>query len=58
MRRRLTTYATFAEPIITLYRARLRFASVDGFRHPDEVTAALCAQIEYFRDLGGGYGGR
>ena len=58
VRRRLTTYATFAEPIVTLYRARLRFASVDGLRHPDEVTAALCAQIEYFRDLGTRHGGR
>ena len=51
IRRRLTTYASFAEPITTLYRARPRFASVDGFRHPDEVTAALCGYIERLRRL-------
>ncbi len=49
VRRRLATYASFAEPITTLYRARPRFGSVDGLRHPDEVTAALCAHIERFR---------
>ena len=49
IRRRLATYASFAEPITSLYRARVRFASVDGLRHPDEVTAALSAHIEYFR---------
>ena len=48
IRRRLTTYATFAEPITTFYRARSRFASVDGLRHADEVTAILCAHIEHF----------
>ena len=32
-----------------LYRARSRFASVDGLRHADEVTAALCAHIEHFQ---------
>jgi adenylate kinase len=49
VRRRLATYASFAEPITTFYRARPRFASVDGLRHPDEVTAALCAHIEHFQ---------
>lgn len=55
VRRRLATYASFAEPITALYRARPWFASVDGLRHPDEVTAALCAHIEHFRgaDPGG-----
>ena len=51
VRRRLATYASFAEPITALYRTRRRFASVDGLRHPDEVTAALCAHIEDFRGL-------
>ena len=46
IQRRLTTYASFAEPITSLYRIRPRFASVDGLRHADEVTAALCAHIE------------
>jgi adenylate kinase len=49
VRRRLATYASFAEPITSLYRSRPRFGSVDGLRHPDEVTAALCAHIERFR---------
>jgi adenylate kinase len=55
VRRRLATYASFAEPIILAYQTRRRFASVDGLRHPDEVTAALCAHIELFRssDPGG-----
>jgi adenylate kinase len=50
VRRRLSTYASFAGPITAFYRARPRFASVDGLRHPDEVTAALSAHIEFFRD--------
>jgi adenylate kinase len=50
IRRRLATYASFAEPITSLYRIRARFASVDGLRHADEVTAALCAHIEHLRD--------
>jgi adenylate kinase len=54
VRRRLATYASFAEPITALYRTRRRFTSVDGLRHPDEVTAALCAHIEYFRGSGPG----
>ncbi len=52
VRRRLATYASFAEPITTLYRARPRFAAVDGLRHPDEVTTALCGHIEHFRRPG------
>jgi adenylate kinase len=51
VRRRLATYAAFAEPITILYGARPRFASVDGSRHPDEVTAALCGHIERLRRL-------
>ena len=50
VRRRLATYASFAGPITAFYRARPRFASVDGLGAPDEVTAALSAHIEYFRD--------
>jgi len=58
IRRRLATYASFAEPITSLYRARSWFASVDGLRHADEVTDALCAHIEYFRRLMPGQSGR
>jgi hypothetical protein len=50
----LATYAAFAEPVTAVYRSRLRFATVDGLRHPDAVTAALCAQIEHLRDLDSG----
>ena len=50
VRRRLAMYASFAGPITDFYRTRPRFASVDGLRHPDQVTAALAAHIEYFRD--------
>jgi adenylate kinase len=49
VRRRLSTYASFAGPITAFYRARPRFAAVDGLRDPDEVTAALSAHIEFFR---------
>jgi adenylate kinase len=50
VRRRLATYSSFAGPIIAFYRARPRFATVDGLRHPDEVTAALAAHVEFFRE--------
>ena len=58
IRRRLATYASFAEPITTLYRTRPRFASVDGLQHADEVTAALCGHIELFSGSGGGQPGQ
>ncbi len=58
VRRRLTTYASLAEPITAFYRTRRRFASVDGLRHPDEVTAALCAHIEHFKGIGPGAQGQ
>jgi len=58
VRRRLATYASLAEPITTLYRARPRFESVDGLRHPDEVTAALCGHIDQFRGLAASGPGR
>lgn len=51
VRRRLATYASFAEPITAFYRTRPRFASVDGLRHPDEVKATLCDHIDRFRRL-------
>ena len=56
VRRRLATYASFAEPITAFYRTRPRFASVDGLRHADEVTAALCDHIDRFRRLAPGRG--
>jgi adenylate kinase len=58
VRRRLATYASFAEPITAFYRTRPRFASVDGLRHPDEVKAALCDHIDHFRRLAPGAEGQ
>ncbi len=49
VRRRLATYATFAEPIIGFYRSRDMFGTVDGLQHPAEVTAALMAHIDAAR---------
>ena len=45
VRRRLTTYAAVANPLIEHYKSRPGFISVDGLRPPDVVTAALIAQI-------------
>jgi adenylate kinase len=41
VRHRLATYALYATPVIAYYRSRPGFGSVDGLRHPQEVTAAL-----------------
>jgi adenylate kinase len=46
VRHRLATYATFTDPVISHYRPRATFESIDGLQHPDLVTAALCAHIE------------
>jgi adenylate kinase len=46
VRHRLATYATYAEPVIVYYRSLPAFGSVDGLRHPQEVTTALRRLIE------------
>lgn len=46
VRHRLATYATYAEPVIAYYRSLPAFGSVDGLRHPQEVTTALRRLIE------------
>jgi adenylate kinase len=46
VRHRLATYAEFATPVITYYRARSTFGAVDGRKHPRQVTAALRAFID------------
>ena len=46
VRRRLATYASFAEPLIGYYDARALLASVDGLGQPEDVAAALCAWID------------
>lgn len=46
VRHRLTTYATYANPVIVYYRSRPTFGSVDGLQQPPAVTAALRRLIE------------
>lgn len=46
VRRRLATYAAFADPIVAHYRARPGFIAVNGRQEPDQVTADLAAAIE------------
>ena len=48
VRRRLATYASAAGPVLGFYRAPHRsagFASVDGLRHADAVTADIVAFV-------------
>ena len=49
VRRRLSTYAAFATPVIDFYRHRRTFGAIDGLQAPQKVTAALCAHIDRFR---------
>jgi adenylate kinase len=46
VRRRLSTYASFAAPVVAFYRARPTFGEVNGLQHPEEVTAVLRGHIE------------
>jgi adenylate kinase len=46
VRRRLSTYAQFAAPVIDFYRHRRNFGAVDGLQGPHKVTAALCSHID------------
>lgn len=46
IRRRLSTYAAFAEPLVDFYRQRPRFGRVDGLQAPDAVTAEVIALID------------
>jgi adenylate kinase len=60
VRRRLSTYAAFATPVIEFYRNRRTFATIDALQSADKVTAALCAHIDRvrsgIRDQGPGIG--
>jgi adenylate kinase len=49
VRRRLETYAAYAEPVIEYYRSRLTFGSVDGLQPLERVTAALSGHIDKVR---------
>ena len=46
VRRRLTTYAEAATPVIQFYRPRPTYGEVNGLQHADRVTAALLAHVE------------
>jgi adenylate kinase len=46
VRRRLSTYAEFATPVIEYYRNRPTFGTIDGLQTADRVTADLCAHID------------
>ena len=48
VRRRLETYAAFAEPVIAHYHAKTALTSVDGAGQPEAVMATLCAHIDRF----------
>jgi adenylate kinase len=48
VRRRLDTYAEVSRPVLDYYRARPAFATVDGLRHADAVTADLIAAMARF----------
>jgi adenylate kinase len=54
VRRRLATYASYAEPVVAYYRARPGFIAVDGLRAPDQVTAALGRAIDERRAASNG----
>jgi adenylate kinase len=60
VRRRLSTYAEFATPVIEYYRDRRTFGTIDGLQAPQKVTEALCAHIDRvrsgIRDQGSGIG--
>ena len=48
VRRRLATYAGFAQPLLSLYRPRHRFLSINGMQAPDRVSGDI------FRGIDGG----
>lgn len=46
VRRRLSTYAAFATPVIEFYQHRRTFGTIDGLQSAEKVTAELCAHID------------
>jgi adenylate kinase len=46
VRKRLTTYAALAGPLIALYSSRPGYIAVDGLEAPDKVTAAIFAALD------------
>jgi adenylate kinase len=57
VRRRLSTYAEQAAPLIDFYRPRRYFSSIDGLRHADRVTTAILAWVNECAGVAGTQGG-
>jgi adenylate kinase len=49
VRKRLATYAAFAEPLLAIYRSRRGFVTIDGVQPPDRVSADLFGAIDAIR---------
>ena len=49
VRKRLTTYGTFAGPLIAHYRTRPQFVSIDGVKEPDRVSEDIFRGLDAFR---------
>jgi adenylate kinase len=49
VKKRLTTYATFAGPLIAHYRTRPRFMTINGVKEPDKVSADIFRSIDALR---------
>ena len=45
VRTRLATYARFAAPVISFYRPRPGFITVNGLQEPEQVTTSLFSEI-------------
>jgi adenylate kinase len=46
VRRRLSTYAELAAPLVDFYRPRQFFSSIDGSQHADRVTVDILSWVE------------
>jgi adenylate kinase len=49
VRRRLSTYAELAAPLVDFYRPRKFFSSINGLKHADRVTVNMLAWVEKCR---------
>jgi adenylate kinase len=49
VKKRLGTYATFAGPLIALYRTRPRFVTINGMKEPDRVSDDIFRSLDALR---------
>ena len=49
VKKRLTTYATFAGPVIAHYRTRPRFMTINGVKEPDKVSEDIFRSLDALR---------